>query len=146
MARAVAGDEAAHARSARSGAASDLRHRHRRGAASSASALYDKFGDRFVERLLLPAEAAGFRRHTRTGAFLAMRFAAKESDRRRPWAPVFATRHVDPRLRRGVPTTLGRPRSSGRSAAASDVEQLGIGEGHVTLTGRGWAHALQSPC
>ena len=41
--------------------------------------LHEKFGERFVERLLLPAEAEAFRGHARPVRFLAMRFAAKEA-------------------------------------------------------------------
>ena len=41
--------------------------------------LYDKYGERFAERLLLPEEAAAFRGQARPVRFLAMRFAAKEA-------------------------------------------------------------------
>ena len=41
--------------------------------------MHAKFGERFVERLLLPAELAAFQRHQRPVRFLAMRFAAKEA-------------------------------------------------------------------
>jgi phosphopantetheine--protein transferase-like protein len=52
--------------------------------------LHEKYGERFVERLLLPSEADAFRGQSRPGRFLAMRFAAKEAivDRvphLRPW-------------------------------------------------------------
>ncbi len=41
--------------------------------------VHEKFGERFVERLLLPAELEAFRRYKRPVRFLAMRFAAKEA-------------------------------------------------------------------
>src|SRR5690606_41679150 len=41
--------------------------------------VYERHGDRFVERLLLPAEEQAFRRASRPVRFLAMRFAAKEA-------------------------------------------------------------------
>ena len=41
--------------------------------------LYDKYGERFVSHLLLPAEAQAFRDQERKVRFLAMRFAAKEA-------------------------------------------------------------------
>ena len=41
--------------------------------------VHEKFGERFVERLLLPAELEAFRRYSRPVRFLAMRFAAKEA-------------------------------------------------------------------
>ena len=41
--------------------------------------VYQKYGDHFVERLLLPAERAQLARTRRPVRFLAMRFAAKEA-------------------------------------------------------------------
>lgn len=40
---------------------------------------YDKFGDRFLKRILRPDEIAYCFRHQRPGPFLAARFAAKEA-------------------------------------------------------------------
>jgi holo-[acyl-carrier protein] synthase len=40
---------------------------------------YEQFGDRFVNRLLLPAEIAYCLSHREPAAFLAVRFAAKEA-------------------------------------------------------------------
>src|ERR1044072_6706754 len=42
--------------------------------------LHEKYGERFVERLLLPSEADAFRGQSRPGRFLAMRFAAQEGN------------------------------------------------------------------
>ena len=41
--------------------------------------VHAKYGERFVERLLLPAEVEAFRSYNRPVRFLAMRFAAKEA-------------------------------------------------------------------
>ena len=41
--------------------------------------VYDRFGEHFVERLLLPGERAQMERTKRKERFLAMRFAAKEA-------------------------------------------------------------------
>jgi holo-[acyl-carrier protein] synthase len=43
------------------------------------SAVYERHGEHFVRRLLLPEEEAIFRRSKRPVRFLAMRFAAKEA-------------------------------------------------------------------
>ena len=41
--------------------------------------VYDRFGEHFLDRLLLPAERAQLAKTRRTERFLAMRFAAKEA-------------------------------------------------------------------
>jgi holo-[acyl-carrier protein] synthase len=41
--------------------------------------IYARYGERFVQRLLMPEEASVFRRDRRPVRFLAMRFAAKEA-------------------------------------------------------------------
>jgi len=43
------------------------------------TAIYERYGDRFVNRLLMPDEMALFGRQKRPERFLAMRFAAKEA-------------------------------------------------------------------
>src|SRR5580692_11753966 len=43
------------------------------------AASYEKFGERFVNRILLPAEIAYALSHRRPAPFLAARFAAKEA-------------------------------------------------------------------
>jgi holo-[acyl-carrier protein] synthase len=43
------------------------------------AASYEKFGDRFVKRILLPDEIAYCRSHKNPAPFLAARFAAKEA-------------------------------------------------------------------
>jgi holo-[acyl-carrier protein] synthase len=46
---------------------------------SRIAASYEKFGERFVNRILLPAEIAYCLTHRRPAPFLAARFAAKEA-------------------------------------------------------------------
>ena len=41
--------------------------------------VYERYGERFASRLLMPEEEQGFRGHRRPVRFLAMRFAAKEA-------------------------------------------------------------------
>ena len=43
------------------------------------AASYEKFGERFVNRILLPGEIAYCRSHKNPAPFLAVRFAAKEA-------------------------------------------------------------------
>jgi len=43
------------------------------------AASFEKFGDRFVNRILLPDEIAYCRQHRQPAPFLAARFAAKEA-------------------------------------------------------------------
>jgi holo-[acyl-carrier protein] synthase len=91
-----------------------------------------RFGEHFVHRLLLPEEEAQYRRHRRKARFLAMRFAGKEAVVK---AMGTGFRHgmwvrdvgivADPR---GKPEIVYSPR--GRALC----EQMGIGDGHVSLT------------
>jgi holo-[acyl-carrier protein] synthase len=91
-----------------------------------------RFGEHFVHRLLLPEEEAQYRRHRRKARFLAMRFAGKEAVVK---AMGTGFRHgmwirdvgivADPR---GKPEIVYSPR--GRALC----EQMGVGEGHVSLT------------
>lgn len=47
--------------------------------ADRVAAAYTRFGERFVQRLLMPEELAGFRVTRQPVRYLAMRFAAKEA-------------------------------------------------------------------
>jgi holo-[acyl-carrier protein] synthase len=95
-------------------------------------ATYRRFGDHFVERLLMPEERALFDPGRRPARFLAMRFAAKEA----------ISKALGTGFRHGVwirdfgfmPDFRGRPevRFSARGRAVAD--RLGAGEGHVSLT------------
>ena len=96
------------------------------------AATWERFGEHFVDRLLLPEERAIFDANRRPVRFLAMRFAAKEA----------IAKALGTGFRNGVwirdfgfmPNAWGRPevRFSPRGRAVAD--RLGAGEGHVSLT------------
>lgn len=95
-------------------------------------ATYRRFGEHFVERLLMPEERALFDPGRRAVRFLAMRFAAKEAIskalgtgfRHGVWIRDFGFRANA----RGKPEVI----FSARGRAVAD--QLGAGDGHVSLT------------
>jgi holo-[acyl-carrier protein] synthase len=94
--------------------------------------VHEKFGDRFVERLLLPAELGAFRRYTRPVRFLAMRFAAKEAI-----VKAMGTGFAHGMWIRDtgiVSNAWGKPEIIWSERGRHMCEKLGIGEGHVTLT------------
>jgi holo-[acyl-carrier protein] synthase len=94
--------------------------------------VHEKFGDRFVERLLLPAELEAFRRYTRPVRFLAMRFAAKEAI-----VKAMGTGFAHGMWIRdtGIASNAwGKPEIIWSERGRHMCEKLGIGEGHVTLT------------
>jgi holo-[acyl-carrier protein] synthase len=94
--------------------------------------VHEKFGDRFVERLLLPAELAAFHRYKRPVRFLAMRFAAKEAI-----VKAMGTGFAHGMWIRDsgvVSNAWGKPEIIWSERGRHMCEQLGIGEGHVTLT------------
>ena len=93
---------------------------------------YQRFGDRFVSRLLLPGELEGFHRNKRPARFLAMRFAAKEA----------VVKAMGTGFRHGmwirdagvVQNDWGKPEIIWSERGAAMRDRLGIGEGHITLT------------
>jgi holo-[acyl-carrier protein] synthase len=95
-------------------------------------ATLERFGEHFVQRLLLPEEEAQYRRHRRKARFLAMRFAGKEAVvkamgtgfRNGMWIRDVGIVQ-DPRGKPGIVYS-----ARGRALCA----QMGIGEGHVSLT------------
>ena len=95
-------------------------------------ATYRRFGEHFVERLLMPEERELFDPHKRPVRFLAMRFAAKEAIskalgtgfRHGAWIRDFGFKANA----WGKPEVIFSPR--GRALA----DRLGAGEGHVSLT------------
>jgi holo-[acyl-carrier protein] synthase len=94
--------------------------------------VYDKFGEHFVERLLLPAERAQLAKTRRTERFLAMRFAAKEAIVKAMgtgFAHGIWIRDVGV-----VQNALGRPEVVYSPRGEKMRRRLGIGAGHVTLT------------
>ena len=93
---------------------------------------YDRFGDHFVRRLLMDEELAPFQKSKWPVRFLAMRFAAKEA----------AVKAMGTGFAHGmwirdvgvVNNDWGRPMIIWSERGQKVCEQLGIGEGHVSLS------------
>ncbi|MGD9388640.1 MAG: holo-ACP synthase [Gammaproteobacteria bacterium] len=91
-----------------------------------------RFGEHFVQRLLLPEEEAQFRRNGRKARFLAMRFAGKEA----------VVKAMGTGFRNGmwirdvgiVQDARGKPEIVFSPRGRALCEQMGIGGGHVSLT------------
>jgi len=94
--------------------------------------VFDKYGEHFVERLLMPAERAQMAKTRRKERFLAMRFAAKEAIVKAMgtgFAHGVWIRDVGV-----VQNAWGRPEVAYSPRGEKVRRQLGIGGGHVTLT------------
>jgi holo-[acyl-carrier protein] synthase len=94
--------------------------------------VYQRFGDHFVTRLLLPGERAQLRHTKRAVRFLAMRFAAKEAI-----VKAMGTGFAHGMWIRDVGVVQnewGKPEVIYSERGARMCEQLGIGEAHITLT------------
>ncbi len=92
----------------------------------------EKYGERFVNHLLMPEERAQLERTARPGRFLAMHFAAKEAIVKAMgtgFAHGVWIRDVGM-----VQNEWGRPEVVYSARGAKVRDGLGIGEGHVTLT------------
>ena len=95
-------------------------------------ATLERFGEHFVQRLLLPEEEAQYRRSGRKARFLAMRFAGKEA----------VVKAMGTGFRNGmwirdvgiVQDTRGKPEIVFSPRGRALCEQMGIGGGHVSLT------------
>jgi holo-[acyl-carrier protein] synthase len=93
---------------------------------------YARFGQHFVDRLLLPQERAQFERTQRPERFLAMRFAAKEAIVKAMgtgFAHGIWIRDVGV-----VQNAWGRPEVIYSQRGERVRRRLGVGEGHITLT------------
>ena len=93
---------------------------------------YERFGEHFVNRLLMDEERALFEQTKRPVRFLAMRFAAKEAA-----VKAMGTGFANGMWIRDVGTTnndWGRPLLIWSPRGQKVCEKLGIGEGHVSLT------------
>ena len=91
-----------------------------------------RFGDHFVDRLLMPAERAQLGRTKRPERFIAMRFAAKEAIVKAMgtgFAHGIWIRDVGV-----VQNAWGRPEVAYSPRGEKVRRKLGIGDGHVTLT------------
>ena len=100
--------------------------------AERVSATYARFGARLVERLLLPQERAQFERTQRPERFLAMRFAAKEAIVKAMGTGV--AHGIWIRDVGMVQNAWGKPEVIYSERGERRRHQLGIGEGHITLT------------
>jgi holo-[acyl-carrier protein] synthase len=92
----------------------------------------EKFGNRFIEHLLMPAEQAQLARTQRRERFVAMRFAAKEAIVKAMgtgFAHGVWIRDVGV-----VQNSWGKPEVVFSERGDRVRRGLGIGEGHVTLT------------
>ena len=95
-------------------------------------ATLERFGEHFVQRLLLPEEEAQYRRHRRKARFLAMRFAGKEA----------VVKALGTGFRNGmwirdvgiVQDARGKPEIIYSARGRALCAQMGVGEGHVSLT------------
>ena len=95
-------------------------------------AVFDRHGENFVRRLLMPEEEAAFRHYKRPVRFLAMRFAAKEAI-----VTALGTGFAHGIWIRDVgivPNAWGRPEVVWSERGQALRDRLGAGEGHVTLT------------
>src|SRR6478752_6269699 len=92
----------------------------------------EKFGARFINHLLLPEEKAQLTRTQRPGRFIAMRFAAKEAIVK-AMGTGFA-HGVWIRDIGVVQNAWGKPEVVYSERGEVMRRNLGIGEGHVTLT------------
>ncbi len=94
--------------------------------------IYDRYGDRFVKRILMPEEIDLFRRSKQPVRFLAMRFAGKEAT-----VKAMGTGFAHGVWLRDVGilnNSWGRPLVTWSERGRRVCERLGIGEGHVSLT------------
>jgi holo-[acyl-carrier protein] synthase len=91
-----------------------------------------RFGDHFIDRLLMPAERAQLGRTKRPERFIAMRFAAKEAIVKAMgtgFAHGIWIRDVGV-----VQNAWGKPEVAYSPRGEKVRRKLGIGDGHVTLT------------
>lgn len=99
---------------------------------SRIAATYERFGEHFANRLLLPAEREAFETYKRKVRFLAMRFAAKEA-----LVKAMGTGFANGMWIRDVgvvSNSLGKPLVIFSERGESMRQALGIGESHVSLT------------
>jgi holo-[acyl-carrier protein] synthase len=94
--------------------------------------VHEKYGEHFVHRLLLPQEQVQLRRTARPARFLAMRFAAKEAV-----VKAMGTGFAHGMWIRDVgvvQNAWGKPEVIYSERGERVRAELGIGEGHLTLT------------
>jgi holo-[acyl-carrier protein] synthase len=94
--------------------------------------VYDRFGEHFLDRLLLPKEREQLGKTRRKERFLAMRFAAKEAI-----VKAMGTGFAHGMWIRDVgvvQNAWGRPEVVYSERGEKMRRKLGIGSGHITLT------------
>ncbi len=99
---------------------------------SRVQATYDRFGDHFVDRLLMDEERELFEGNKRPVRFLAMHFAAKEAT-----VKAMGTGFAHGVWVRDVGVIndeRGKPLVIWSDRGKAVCERLGIGEGHVSLS------------
>lgn len=99
---------------------------------SRIKATHERFGEHFIERLLMPEELELFRRSKWPARFLAMRFAGKEAV-----VKAMGTGFAHGVWIRDVGITndkWGRPLVIWSERGRAVCDELGIGAGHVSLT------------
>jgi holo-[acyl-carrier protein] synthase len=95
-------------------------------------ALYRRYGDKFSQKILMPEELDLFRDYRRPERFLAMRFAAKEAI-----VKAMGTGFANGMWLRDsgvVPNRFGRPEIIFSERGKQKCSELGIGDGHLTLS------------
>ena len=95
-------------------------------------ATLERFGEHFVQRLLMPEEDAQYRRQQRKARFLAMRFAGKEAV-----VKAMGTGFSNGMWIRDVGIVAdarGKPEIVYSARGRAVCEQMGIGAGHVSLS------------
>ncbi len=95
-------------------------------------ATWERFGEHFVKRILMPEELVLFRRSRQPVRFLAMRFAGKEAT-----VKAMGTGFAHGVWVRDVGITndpRGRPLVIFSERGRHVCDELGIGAGHVSLT------------
>ena len=93
---------------------------------------YERFGEHFVNRLLMDEERALFEKTKQPARFLAMRFAAKEAT-----VKAMGTGFAHGMWIRDVGCVnndWGRPLIIWSERGSKRCEELGVGEAHVSLT------------
>lgn len=99
---------------------------------SRIQAIWERFGEHFANRILMPAELQLFRKSKNPVCFLAMRFAGKEAA-----VKAMGTGFAHGVWLRDVGITSndwGRPLIIWSQRGQKVCNELGIGKGHVSLT------------
>ncbi len=94
--------------------------------------IFRRYGEHFVRRILMPEELALFKRQKNPEKFLAMRFAAKEAV-----VKAMGTGFANGMWLRDagvIPDRYGRPEIIFSTRGKRKCAELGIADGHLTLT------------